>query len=324
LLNQNNENFLKRYSSILAVLFLGLTTIYSGEDINELNLELHSVVEKGDVKTVQELIKRGADINHQIRVKNEKGETKSPTILMIAIRMGYNDLAKFLLENHADVNLTDNQGETALCWAVSSGVSNNDVIKKLLSAKANVRVKTSSIGSNHYPMADQGVLIAALVRYKVEIIDDLIKAGADVNDTDEIGSTPLMWAAERQQLDMVKTLVQKGADVNVESKFKWTALMSAAARNWPEGVEFLLSKGANPNVKTSYGHPGLGYCLTHSHAPWMKERTPLMEINNHYEFLDRKLAPGDTKSDEELQMEKEGKERNRKIAEMLKKAGAKE
>ncbi|NHE58969.1 tetratricopeptide repeat protein [Cyclobacterium plantarum] len=43
-------------------------------------------------------------------------------------------------------------------------------------------------------------------------VQQLVKAGADVNALDENGATPLMWAAYQADLEMVKWLVDNGAD----------------------------------------------------------------------------------------------------------------
>src|SRR6185312_1564618 len=46
------------------------------------------------------------------------------------------------------------------------------------------------------------------------IVDELIKAGADVNDVDELGLTALMSAADQGELEVVKQLIDAGANVS--------------------------------------------------------------------------------------------------------------
>ncbi len=52
----------------------------------------------------------------------------------------------------------------------------------------------------------------------MSVLDALIKAGADLDQTDEDRQTSLMKAAERNNLEMVEALVVAGADINARDK----------------------------------------------------------------------------------------------------------
>ncbi len=68
-----------------------------------------------------------------------------------------------------------------------------------------------------------------------------LQAGADPNAQHvEVGSTPLIAAAENGHLDAVKALIQAGADAAVRSDWdKWTALEAAKARGHDAVVTWL-------------------------------------------------------------------------------------
>ncbi len=64
-------------------------------------------------------------------------------------------------------------------------------------------------------------------------IQQLIRAGADVNCRDQQNSTPLMKAAVRSDSDAMKALIEGGADIDCEDDFRDTPLITALRRpNW--------------------------------------------------------------------------------------------
>jgi ankyrin repeat protein len=70
----------------------------------------------------------------------------------------------------------------------------------------------------------------------------LVDGGADVNQADEFGWTPLMRAALNGRLETVKGLVDAHADLNVKATNGRTALVMA--RGQDDIIEFLKTAGA--------------------------------------------------------------------------------
>ena len=60
--------------------------------------------------------------------------------------------------------------------------------------------------------AGETAIMKASKRGDLDILELLLRAGADVNHTAENGSTPLLVAAEHGQLVVVRRLVGAGAD----------------------------------------------------------------------------------------------------------------
>lgn len=77
-------------------------------------------------------------------------------------------------------------------------------------------------------------------------VKEWIAAGADVNDKDADGITPLM---EAKTSEIVKALIEAGADVNAKDKFGYTALhLSPLKKDCLEQMKLLLKAGADVNT----------------------------------------------------------------------------
>lgn len=76
------------------------------------------------------------------------------------------------------------------------------------------------------------------------MVRSLVSApGADVNATDERGSTPLLEAARYGHDDIARILIAAGADLNVKDNDGKTALMLAVQGNHDEVVRVLKQAG---------------------------------------------------------------------------------
>lgn len=93
--------------------------------------------------------------------------------------------------------------------------------------------------------------LAAFIGH-IEMMDLLIKMGADVNASGQAG-TPLFQSVVEGRYDAVAWLLEHGADVKYVLGNGETALYIAAFKGDPEVVKALLQKGANPNVATTDG-----------------------------------------------------------------------
>ena len=79
-----------------------------------------------------------------------------------------------------------------------------------------------------------------------DVVDVLLKGGADVSVADAAGNTPLMLAAGSGHAGAVRQLLAAGADVNATEKvLGQTALMFAAAYNRVDAIKALLAAGAD-------------------------------------------------------------------------------
>ena len=100
-------------------------------------------------------------------------------------------------------------------------------------------------------------LTEAAIIGSAPIIDALLKAGADPNTKNPEGETPLMAVARSGKVDAAKRLLEAGADVNAKESFGGqTALMWAAAQSQAEMVKFLASQGRRPRTRAAWSASG--------------------------------------------------------------------
>jgi len=98
---------------------------------------------------------------------------------------------------------------------------NLEAVKQHIAAGSDLNVKEPSGGSSP--------LILASLLGKTEIAQALIDAGADVNQTNNEGSTALHTAAFFCRPDIVKALLAAGADTSIRNNSGSTALASVSA-----------------------------------------------------------------------------------------------
>jgi ankyrin repeat protein len=93
----------------------------------------------------------------------------------------------------------------------------------------------------------------AVQHKKHQSLRHLLARGADVNLRNGDGDTPLRYALENEDLETAKLLLDAGADPNIPDDEDETALEEAVDYDQPEIVELLLAHGANPNVQYEEG-----------------------------------------------------------------------
>lgn len=103
----------------LFINFLCMCAFLSGAQLSP-QLRLFLAVDTNSIRTAQDLIDNGADVNEQ---------GGANTLLMIAVRKGNVEMAKLLLDHGANINAINDNNETALDLAV---VHNNEKLVFLL------------------------------------------------------------------------------------------------------------------------------------------------------------------------------------------------
>lgn len=164
----------------------------------------------------------GIVANAKAEAINKKDETGATALHEAAYR-GYADIAKFLLDKGADINVINNPGLTPLHYAAMnyfSRYSNLDIVVMLIEKGADVNAKGNG--------GDRPIHTPAL-NCNFEMLRLLIEKGADVNATNDKGETALHVTSSNGSFECVNLLLEKGADVKAKTNDGKTA--SDLARN---------------------------------------------------------------------------------------------
>lgn len=128
-----------------------------------------------------------------------------------------------------NLNLPNKAGYTPIMMAALAGVVKEDdkgIARKLF--------KTGDI-NKQVEETGQSPLMLAVSRGRMEMVELTLEAGADINATDEDGSTALMCACEHGHLNIAKRLLlEPHCDASLEDNEGSTALSIAMQRNFKD------------------------------------------------------------------------------------------
>ncbi|XP_051170463.1 ankyrin-3-like [Leptopilina boulardi] len=212
-----------------------------------------------------------------------KHDENELTPLNVAILQNHLELAKILVQNGADVNIVNNDGETPLHKASKRG--NIQLVEILLQNGANINAKDNrditplyvAILYDHSELAkilvqngaDVNIvnndgetplnLATQMIKIDIQFVEILLKNGANVNIVNDYGRAPLHMATERGDIQLVEILLQNGADVNIRGQHRNTPLNLATQRTEIDIqlVEILLKNRANVNIVNNDGETPL-------------------------------------------------------------------
>ncbi|KAI1273730.1 hypothetical protein F5Y07DRAFT_376026 [Xylaria sp. FL0933] len=187
---------------------------------------------KWTIETLRLLHRYGADLE----VRDHIGRTP----LLWAATNSNIELARFLLENKANVGAANDRGRTALHLSAESNDEENrdEMVRLLLSYNADPRATSDGGWTPLHNAAQSGHL---------SVVALLLGTKAKVNAELSNGMTPLHWAAFNGFEDIVKLLLTR-PDVNTAKKdgFDRTAMLCAAEKHHA-GIVQLLSPAQTGN-----------------------------------------------------------------------------
>eukprot|EP00615_Pteridomonas_danica_P004382 CAMPEP_0114353956 /NCGR_PEP_ID=MMETSP0101-20121206/19058_1 /TAXON_ID=38822 ORGANISM="Pteridomonas danica, Strain PT" /NCGR_SAMPLE_ID=MMETSP0101 /ASSEMBLY_ACC=CAM_ASM_000211 /LENGTH=468 /DNA_ID=CAMNT_0001495063 /DNA_START=642 /DNA_END=2048 /DNA_ORIENTATION=- len=171
---------------------------------------------------------------------------RSCTMLMKEISKEDISSVNLLLKYGANLEISDEYGDTALMWAVDG--HNETIVKLLLEAGADKDI------SNRYGVTP---LISSANHCDDVIMKLLIDVGANIDLTDEDGDTALLHAVSSNAIKCVELLTNAGALLeNISSDGK-TALLLASYENNGACLKMLIDAGANIEAADQTGKTAL-------------------------------------------------------------------
>ncbi len=128
-----------------------------------------------------------------------------------------------------------------------------------------------------------------------EIVEMLIKNGADVNLQSLSGWTALVYACKFENIDIAQVLLENGALVNLQDSTGNTALGEACWHGREDIVKLLLKYGADTTIKNNDGKTPYDIAKGNNYI----DICEMLEHAEYYKDIDEKNADVEMKSEEE-------------------------
>jgi ankyrin repeat protein len=198
-----------------------------------------------------EAVRRLIDDGADVNARDAEGNTP----LILASFYASPICVALLLEKGADVNAANKAGVTALIRAAT----NHEKARLLVDAGAKVRVRTADLGNTP-------LILAARRAGNSPTVQLLHERGASATEHNNAGISPIISGAASGDLETVRLLLDAGAKANdfprsndprsadIAAGIR-TPLMWAAYSNDVRMVRLLLEHGADPDQSTYFGTP---------------------------------------------------------------------
>jgi ankyrin repeat protein len=200
-------------------------------------------------------IRKSLDNGADVNARDAEGNTP----LILASFYASPQCVALLIDKGADVNAANKAGATALIRAATS----QEKTRLLVAAGVKVRVRTA--------LGNTPLILAARRAGNSRTVRLLLEHGASATERNNVGISPVLAGAASGDVQTVRLLLDAGARADdfprsnqpradLAAGFR-TPLMWAAYHNNVSMVRLLLDRGADPNQSTYFGNPL-------SHACW--------------------------------------------------------
>lgn len=183
--------------------------------------------------------------------------SREKSISLILTEGNLEELKKYI-GNGADVN-GEYDGKSLLHFAIDNCENNySEIIEFLINSGANINSCESYLKET--PLHR----LCARAKPRIEIVKSLLDRGANVNIENVSGKTPIFYCNFNFSLELLDLLVKHGADINHKDKYKNTILhddfLDYNTENFEEFIKELISLGFDINSKNNLGHTPLYLC----------------------------------------------------------------
>ncbi|XP_023318093.1 serine/threonine-protein phosphatase 6 regulatory ankyrin repeat subunit A-like [Trichogramma pretiosum] len=293
---------------------------------NEGRTPLHEAIDKGNIKLVEILLRRGArpnladnkkltplhaickrkngddgllkrffeindELNQLVEVNADENEEGS-TPLHLALSHGCKKLNELLLQRHADPNLANAEGHTPLHVICQREDDDVDLVKMLfeMGDKFNKPIQIDArdkSGCTPLHLALNGV--------HEQIAEWLLRRGADINLANAQGSTPLhlISAGKMDCADFLQAFLEisdeqrRPVEVDARDNEGKTPLHHAISHRHKKVFELLLRRGFDPNLADNDGSTALHtICMADDDNGWAKMLFAISEEKNRQVQID--------------------------------------
>ncbi|KAI4455152.1 ankyrin repeat ph and sec7 domain containing protein secg-related [Holotrichia oblita] len=209
------------------------------------------------------LLKKGVNINTEAICSDEihilEKEFGENTPLSCAISSWNMDLVELLLQYGANVNYISKDGLTPLKIAIRKDVTiyDNDEYLNYMIMSNKFRKRLYDKYNIYIPRVinrlDWSLSKLAFLNRRLQIVEVLLRYGADANFRFEGGLTPLDEALKTRNWALVEMLLLHGANPNDLNQWNLINTLAVLPTEDIEIIELLLKNGVNADIKTASG-----------------------------------------------------------------------
>jgi ankyrin repeat protein len=222
---------------------------------NYIEENISVAIEQGYINLISYICKNGHKINIRLPCDNCRYSIQYSTVLHKAVLGDRLQVACVLVDNGADVNMKDSEGNTALHLAAKEGKV--DAVRFLVERESSISASNNKGDTPLHVAAKNG---------KFEIVKYLVKKGADVNKPNkrESGETALHVAVCEDSLEIVKYLCENGGQkvCNRNEYSDVTPLHLAASAGKLEIVKYLAGRVDHVDICDQKGNTPLHYAVS--------------------------------------------------------------
>ena len=128
-------------------------------------------------------------------------------------------LLEMFKSNILDINSKDINGRNALYWAINK--NKTELIKELISLGINTEISPNLSAINY-----------AIYLDNIKILKCLKNCGLNIDEIDDVNSTPLIYAILYKKQNSIKYLIENGADLEHEDFLGNSALSLLKSYNF--------------------------------------------------------------------------------------------
>ncbi|WP_036040913.1 ankyrin repeat domain-containing protein [Leptospira alstonii] len=192
--------------------------------------------------------KSNAGANSETRDISEKHRIASfwkRFLFFGAVQNGNVSRIHSLLQSGFDPNLNRYHGVTPLSLAVK--YHRLEIVRVLMEYHADPNLSDDKTGLTP-------LIHCILEDFSPETMSALIEGGADLDQRDGNGMSPLHHCMNEGKLEPLRSLLEKGADPNVRDFDGVTCIhLAKSSQGMSEFTELLLKHGADPIIKDKHG-----------------------------------------------------------------------
>lgn len=218
-----------------------------------------------DIETIDSF---DADDSPYERISNpDEKDNSGKTLLMKAAQAGNVDKIRQLLYSNANVNLKDNDGWTALMYAVRYSES-YECVEELLQAGADSTIR------NNY--GSSAIILSACYNKNSKILKKLFEKYKS-SDKEVLRAMIFLLTehniSEEQQLSMLQIFMDESVPLNVLYEGKTPLMYAASFGNSTKLIKMLLDNQASPTLRSTEGKTAFDYAmknnnLAHDETYW--------------------------------------------------------